>query len=64
MSEIDLLLNILIMNVQEYNQILYIYITIDMIYPPPVLQTELWSWTYLFPVIVLWRDYGQILWQF
>ena len=41
-----------------------IYITIDMIYPPPVLQTELCSWTYLCPVIVLWRDYGQILWQF
>ena len=60
-----ILLNILIMNVQNLTKFcIYMYITIDMIYPPPVLQTGLCSWTYLCPVIVLWRDYGQILWQF
>ena len=41
-----------------------IYITIDMIYPLSVFQTELCSWTYLCPLIVLCRGYGQILWQF
>ena len=57
------LLNILIMNVENLTKFC-IFITIDMIYPPSVLQTELSSWTYLFPLIVLWRGYGQILWQF
>ena len=41
-----------------------IYITIDMIYPLSVLQTELCSWTYLCPLIVLCWGYGQVLWQF
>ena len=57
------LLNILIMNVENLIKFC-IYITIDMIYPPSVLQTELCSWTYFCPLIVLWRGYGQILWQF
>ena len=57
------LLNILIINVENLTKFC-IHITIDMIYPPSVLQTELCSWTYLCPLIVLWRGYGQILWQF
>ena len=57
------LLKILIMNVENLTKFC-IYITIDMIYSPSVLQTELCSWTYLCPLIVLWRGYGQILWQF
>ena len=52
----QILLNILIMNVENLIK-LCIYITIDMIYPPSVLQTGLCSWTYLCPLIVLWRGY-------
>ena len=53
----------LIMNIQNLTKFC-IYITIDMIYPPSVLLTVLCSWTYLCSLIVLWRGYGQILWQF
>ena len=57
-----LLLNILLMNIQNLTKFC-IYITIYMIYPPSVLLTVLCSWTYLCSLIVLWRGYGQILWQ-
>ena len=56
-------LNILIMNIQNLTKFCK-YITIDMICPPSVLLTVLLSWTYLCSLIVLWRGYGQILWQF
>ena len=53
----------LIINGQNLTK-LCIYITIDIIYLPSVLQTELCSWTYLCPLIVLWWGYGQFFWQF
>ena len=57
------LLNILRMDGQNSTKFC-IYVTIDMIYPLSVLQTELCSWIYLCPLLVLCWGYGQILWQF
>ena len=51
------LLNILRMDRQNSTKFC-IYIIIDMICPLSVLQTELCSWTYLCPLIVLCRGYG------